>query len=66
MKIAELSNCQKDIEGIIADINVSFKTNGSCFALLTIFNDREYLSQALDNLVRLSFFVGSRYFIRKG
>ena len=44
MKIAELSNCQKDIEGIIADINVSFKTNGSCFALLTFFNDIEYLS----------------------
>jgi len=64
MKIAELSNCQKDIEGIIADINVSFKTNGSCFALLTIFNDREYLSKALDNLVRLSFFVGPGYFIR--
>lgn len=66
MKIAELSNCQKDIEGTIADINVSFKTNGSCFALLTIFNDREYLSQSLDNLVRLSFFVGSRYLVRKG
>ena len=63
MKIAELSNCQKDIEGIIADINVSFKTNGSCFALLTFFNDIEYLSQALDNPVRLSFFVGSWYFV---
>ncbi len=63
MKIAELSNCQKDIEGVVADINVSFKTNGSCFALLTIFNDREYLSQALDDLVRLSFFVGARYFV---
>jgi hypothetical protein len=66
MKIAELSNCQKDIEGVVADINVSFNTDGSCFALLTIFNDRENLSQALDNLVRLSFFVGSRYFIRNG
>ena len=64
MKIAELSNCQKDIEGIVADINVSFKTDGSCFALLTIFNDSEYLSQSLDNLVRLSFFVGPGYFIR--
>jgi len=63
MKIAELSICQKDIEGIIADINVSFKTNGSCFALLTIFNDIEYLSQSFYDLVRLSFFVGSRYFV---
>ena len=65
MKIAELSNCQKDIEGIVADINVSFKTDGSCFSLSTIFNDVKYLSKAFDNPIRLSFFMSSRYFVRK-
>jgi hypothetical protein len=47
MKIAELANCQNDTEGILADINVSFKTNMSCLcAVNNLEGSREVLSSS--------------------